>query len=231
MYRILLLILLCGFRLSTSAQTVQGTIMGRDSLPLPGVFVQNIHSKVFTVSNGDGYFSIAAGPLDTLFFKAPGHLPISFRVISLPGIIYMPGEIVQLTGVEIIKKTHRQDSLALRQDYGKNFNFHRPKFREVVILGFPGIGLNIQQLYRVFKLKHNKQQLTFKRRLQEYEQEKYVEQFFTPELVARYSGLEGDSLKTFMLRHAPSYQFIKDASTYDLLFYIRQAAATFRKGG
>lgn len=230
MYRILLLIL-CGFQLSATAQTVQGNIMGKDSLPLPGVFIQNIHSKAFTVSNGDGYFSITAGPLDTLFFRAPGHLPRSFRVISLPGIIYLPGEIVQLTGVEIIKKSHRADSIAMREEYGKNFDFHRPKFREVVAIGFPFIGVNIQQLFRVFKLKHNKQQLTFKRRLKEYEQEKYVHQFFTPELVSRYSGLQGDSLKTFMLRHVPNYEFMKDASTYDLLFYIKQAAETFRKGG
>jgi len=230
MHRILLIIL-CGFQLNASAQTVQGTIMGKDSLPLAGVFIQNIQSKIYTVSNGDGYFSITASPMDTLFFRAPGHIPISFRVLSLPATIWLRGEIVQLTAVEIIKKTHRQDSIALRQDYGKNFNFRRPKFKEIVILGFPGIALNINQFYRLLKLKHNKQQLTFKRRLQEYEQEKYVSQFFTPELVNRYSGLEGDSLKTFMLRHAPNYQFMKDASTYDLLFYIKQAAASFRKGG
>lgn len=230
MYR-LLLITLCCFQLSASAQTVQGNIMGKDSLPLAGVFIQNIHSKAYTLSNGDGYFSIAASAMDTLLFRAPGHLTLSFRAISLPAIIWLPGEIVQLTGVEIIKRTHRQDSIALRQDYGKNFNFRRPKFREIVILGFPGIALNINQFYRLLKLKHNKQQLTFKRRLQDYEQEKYVSQFFTPELVNRYSGLEGDSLKQFMLRHAPSYQFMKDASTYDLLFYIKQAAESFRKGG
>lgn len=230
MYR-LLLIILCCFQLSASAQTVRGNIMGKDSLPLAGVFIQNIQSKIYTVSNGDGYFSISASPLDTLFFRAPGHVSISFRAFSLPAIIYLPGEIVQLTGVEIIKKSHKADSIALRQDYGKNFNFRRPKFKEVVILGFPGIALNIHQFYRVLKLKHNKQQMTFKRRLQEYEQEKYVSQFFTPELVNRYSGLEGDSLKQFILQHPPSYQFMKDASTYDLLLYIRQAAERFRKGG
>lgn len=231
MYKVLYIILfLCGWQLSANAQTVRGNIMGKDSLPLPGVFIQNIHTKVYSVSNGDGYFSISAGPLDTLLFRAAGHLPISFRAISLPGLLYMRPEIIQLAGVEIVRKTYREDSIALREDFRKNFNFRRPKIQEVLVIMPTGIGVNIFQLYKALSFKNNKRQLTFKRRLQEFEQEKYVTRFFTPELVTKYSGLQGDSLQKFMLLHPPTFQFIKDASTYDLLLYIKQAAERFRKG-
>lgn len=231
MYKISLIILfLCGWQLSTTAQTVQGNIMGKDSLPLPGVFIQNIHTKVYSVSNGDGYFSISAGPLDTLFFRAAGHLPVSFRAISLPGILYMRPEIIQLAGVEIVRKSYREDSIALREEFRKNFNFRRPKIQEVLVIMPTGIGVNIFQLYKALSFKNNKRQLTFKSRLQKYEQEQYVSQFFTPQLVAQYSGLQGDSLQRFILMHKPDFQFMKDASTYDLLLYIKQAAERFRKG-
>lgn len=230
MYRIFaaILLCLCAIKVAT-AQTVQGNIQGRDSLPLAGVFIQNIHSKVYSVSNGDGYFSISAGPLDTLLFKAAGYLPISFRAISLPHILYMRPQIVQLAGVEIVKKSHREDSMALREEFGKNFNFRRPKFFEVVTILPTGIGLNIHKFYQALRLKHNKQQITFRGRLQQYEQEQYVAQFFTPELVTRYTGLEGDSLTMFMARNQPTYQFMKDASQYDLLLHIKRSAEQFRK--
>jgi hypothetical protein len=231
MYKIAFIIsCLCGLQLSVTAQTVQGNIRGKDSLPLPGVFIQNIHSKVYSVSNGDGYFSISASPLDTLLFKAPGHLPIAFRAIALPAILYMRPQIVQLAGVEIVRKTHKEDSLALRQEFGKNFNFRRPKFYEVVTIMPTGIGINIFQLYHALSFKNNKRQTTFKNRLLQYEQEQFVNQFFTKELVTRYSGLQGDSLNRFMLLNKPSFQFMKDASQYDVLLHIKQAVDSFRKG-
>jgi hypothetical protein len=232
MQKILLLIgLFSGTAFSAAAQSaVTGMVSGRDSLPLPGVSVRNIRTNSMTITNGNGAYSIAAGPGDTLFFSAMGYLSIGMRAELVPAELRLRTLVTSLPGVEVVQKTRRRDSLETREEFRAAFNFRRPKVHEVVMITPVGIGVNIHKLYKALSFSNNKRSETFKRRLITHEQERFIDERFSPELVAGRTGLSGDSLTRFINSFRPDYKFAVEASDYDLILYIINACGKFRQG-
>lgn len=221
---------ICLLSLSAQAQSVlQGRILGRDSLPLAGVSIRNINTKSITISNRDGLYTITANNNDTILFRAIGYIPLAMRAMIIPRPLYLRSQVIDLQGVEIVKRNYLKDSLERREAYKKGFNFRRPKVQEVVKIGFPYIAVNIHQLYKALSFKSNKKADVFKERLINFERDQYVDQRFTPELVANLTGLDGDSLQHFINRNRPSYEFAVSASQYDLLLFIKQAVEKYRR--
>ncbi len=210
---------------------VEGLVAGRDSLPLPGVSIKNIRSGTLAVSAGSGHFRITAQSGDTLLFTTIGYVPLAIQAGRLPKVLFLHTQITRLPGVEVRKRTHTADSLALREEYNKAFNFRRPRWHEVGMITPTGIGINIYKLYKALSFKSNKRADVFKERLLSYEQQKFIDQRFTPALVTQFTGLRGDSLARFMNTCRPDYQFTAEAADYDFIRFIVEACARFRKGG
>lgn len=225
------ILLLCWSASASFAQsTVESRVTGSDSLPLPGVSVKNIRSGMLAVSGTDGRFRINALPADTLLFTAIGYIPVAMRAGSLPAVLRMRTQITQLPGIEVRKRTHTADSIALREEYRKQFDFRRPKWHEVGMITPTGIAVNIHKLYKALSFANNKRSDTFKKRLRNHEQEQFIDQRFTPELVGRFTGLQGDSLTRFMNTRRPDFKFAREAADYDFLLFIREECSRFRKG-
>lgn len=223
------LICICLLTFSAQAQSVlQGTLLGRDSLPLAGATIQNIRTRSISVSDNNGVYSIAAGTSDTILFRAIGYYPLALHVNIIPPVLYLRTQTIDLQGVEITKRNYLKDSLERRQEYNKNFNFRRPKFTEMVKVVPMGIAFDIHKIYDGLSLKRMKRSEVFRSRLINFEHEQYVDQLFTPELVARYTRLDGDSLKQFMKSYRPSFEFVHGITSYDLLSYIKKSASTYR---
>ncbi|WP_341838406.1 carboxypeptidase-like regulatory domain-containing protein [Chitinophaga pollutisoli] len=213
------------------AQLAQGTVLGHDSLALPGTAVANVRTRSTTLTDDLGRFSLQAVPGDTLLVQALGHLPASVVVVGMaPLVVYLRPRVEQLSGVEIRQRSRRQDSLETREQFRSAFNFRRPRFREVVMVTPVGVGVNIHKLYRALSFSSNRAKSTFRRRLIEYEQAQYTSGRFTDSLVARHTGLPADSLSLFMKSFPPTYKFALEAPDYDFILYIRQACDSFRRG-
>lgn len=212
------------------AQQVQGVVYGHDSLPMPGAAVTNIRSKATRLTDVSGRFTLPALIGDTLVVQALGHLPHPVVAEAEMSGIYLRPKIEQLAGVEVRQRRRQQDSLEDRENFRAAFNFRRPKFREVMLITPVGIGVNIQQLYRALSFSSNRQKSTFRRRLIAHEQAQFTGGRFNDSLVARHTGLRGDSLILFMNGFQPTYRFAADASDYDFIVYIRQACDSFRLG-
>ncbi|MBO9153282.1 hypothetical protein ACFOTA_13760 [Chitinophaga sp. GCM10012297] len=218
--------------LTAAAQSaVSGTVSGRDSLPLPGVSVRNIRTNVMTITDANGRYTIGAGVEDTLFFSAMGYLSLGLRADLVPAELRLRTLVTSLPGVEIVKKTRRRDSLETREEFKAAFNFRRPKVHEVVMITPVGIGVNIHQLYKALSFAGNQRADVFKKRLIKHEQDRFIDERFSAELVRARTGLAGDSLVRFMNHHRPDYRFVVDASEYDLIVYILQNAEKFRREG
>lgn len=225
----LILLLLCS--LAVFSQSVaEGQVAGSDSLPLPGVSIKNIRSGVLAVSAGSGHFQITARPGDTLLFTAIGHMPLAIQAGRLPAVLYLHTQITRLPGVEVRRRSHTADSLALREEYHKAFTFRWPRWNEIGMITPVGIGINIHKLYKALSFKSNKRSDVFKERLISHEQQKFIDQRFTPALVTRFTGLQGDSLVQFINICRPGYQFAVEASDYDFIRFIVEACAKFRRG-
>ncbi|WP_123864673.1 carboxypeptidase-like regulatory domain-containing protein [Chitinophaga barathri] len=232
MHKIIILIsLFCCVAIPAAAQSaVSGTVSGRDSLPLPGVSVRNIRTNSMTVSDANGAYTIPANADDTLFFSAMGYLSMGIRADLVPADLRLRTLVTSLPGVEIVKKTRRRDSLETREEFKAAFNFRRPKVKEIVMITPAGIALNIHKLYKALSFANNRRSDTFKGRLIKYEQDRYIDERFSTELVTSRTGLTGDSLVQFMNHHRPDYKFAVEASDYDFILFIINACTKFRQG-
>jgi len=66
--------------LSRRAAAVSGQVADGNGLTLPGVTVTNLTTKRQTITNTDGYYSIAADAPDTLLFRFVGYSPVKMAV-------------------------------------------------------------------------------------------------------------------------------------------------------
>lgn len=132
---------------------------------------------------------------------------------------------VQLKTVHIVQYHFFKDSLAFREEYGRELTFRRPKWYEV----YTGMALNINNLYKVTQYKKNNKKIALRHLLLNKEQEMFVSRTYTPSLVNKVTKLDGDSLQLFMHRYTPSYAFIKNASDYDLYVEIKKQYEAFLK--
>ncbi|WP_307382959.1 carboxypeptidase-like regulatory domain-containing protein [Chitinophaga terrae (ex Kim and Jung 2007)] len=231
--RIIIFILLAVTSLSVNAQSkLTGTVRSEDSIPLNNITILNKENGQSVASNDDGTFSLSAQKGDTVLFKALGYTPLLYIVKKerTDITIWLKRSPIELNTINIIKYNYHKDSLKFREEYAREFAFRRPRWNEVVPMMGLGFTVNINQLYKAVSFKKNKRKEKFKKILIAKEKENSVQRVFTPELVTKLTGLQGDSLNQFMIKYEPTYEFIKDASTYDVWLYITQNYKQFSKG-
>ena len=96
-------------------------------------------------------------------------------------------------------------------------------------IGPSGAGIDINELIRSFQFRKNRSTMAFRERLILQEQEKFIDHRFSPTLIRRLTGLEGEELKAFVVRYRPTYEFALFTSEYDFQLYIKTSAEKFRK--
>ncbi|ACU57866.1 carboxypeptidase-like regulatory domain-containing protein [Chitinophaga pinensis] len=206
-----------------SAQVrVSGMVAEADSRTgVPGVTILNKTSRSGVVSNESGRFAIDAMPGDTLEFSMLGYYKkdINVPTTSMFINVYMTRQVIGLTEHKVIGKDHTKDSLATREEYGKYFNYHKPGAVDV-LKTLPSNP--ITALTYLVPSKTRKRKEHFQEQLVYWEKEKYIDDRYSPELVERMTKLSGDELDTFMLRYRPGYQFLKEATDYDLMLFIKE---------
>jgi hypothetical protein len=189
---------------------------------LPGVTIINKSTRSGTVSNESGRFSIDAMPGDTLDFSILSYYRKSIPVPTTSMFInvYLTRQIIGLGTVTVVGKDHKKDSLAIRDEYGRYFNYHKPGAMDV-LKTLPSNP--ITALTYLVPSKARKRKEHFKEQLVYWEKEKFIDNRYNPELVERMTKLSGDELDTFMLRYRPGYQFLQDATDYDLMLFIKES--------
>ncbi|MBC9933858.1 carboxypeptidase-like regulatory domain-containing protein [Chitinophaga qingshengii] len=217
---------------SANAQNaVQGSILSEDSIPVAGVTVLNKRTQFATTSNEQGYYQLTARKGDTLLLKALGFVPLLYIVSKDKTTVVhqLQSQPLELKAINVIHYNYLRDSLRLRQEFKKEFDFRRPRWNEVLVSVGPVVAVNINQLYKAVSFKKNKKKARFRKILLDKEKENLVERKFNPVLIQQLTGMEGDSLTQFMLKYQPSYDQVKDISDYDLYVYIRQQYDRYRQ--
>lgn len=203
---------------------VSGMIAESDNRTgMPGVTIINKVSRMGTVSNESGRFAIDAMPGDTLEFSILGYYKKNINVPTTSMFInvYLTRQVIGLSEVHVIGKgDHTRDSLATREEYGKYFNYHKPGAVDV-LKTLPSNP--ITALTYLVPSKTRKRKEHFQEQLVYWEKEKYIDNRYSPELVERMTKLSGDELDSFMLRYRPGYQFLQDATDYDLMLFIKDS--------
>lgn len=197
----------------------QSVVLTEDSIPLAGVSVSTSRGA-HTVSDEQGRYTIPVRTGDTVLLRIIGYLPAKYIATKdLDVKRYLKQQPLQLSGVNIVRYNYLRDSISMRNEYSREFNFRRPKWHEVYQI----TAVNINQLYNAASFKKNRKKDQFKRALQHKEQENFVDRAFNADLVYRMTHFQGDTLTDFMQHYRPAYEFVKGATEYDMMLYIKKS--------
>ena len=218
--------------------TVSGTVLDKTKINR----VENVRvvstGGMFAITDSMGRYSILVQPGDSLIFVYNSKPTQKFPVNTIPNpqqfeiSIHMAIESKYsvLKEVVVYSKTYQQDSLENRQTYADVFNYSKPGLSTSIAPG-GGVGADVNELINIFRFKRNKRLKAFQLRLEEQEQEHYIDYRFNKLLVGRITGLSGPALDSFVVWYRPDYEFVQQSSELVFNQYILNASYHFRQFG
>lgn len=223
MVRILLFcfLLLCMVALSAAgyAQHMSGTVFDdQDNTPLQSAVILNKRTGNSALSDQKGMFRLHVKYGDTLTVTLVSYESLSFTVKETKQEfvrnIYLSPESDMLETFVVNNLTpYQRDSLARRNLYNAPLN------REWVSGGravFSPMTALAQQFSRKAK-----QRRRFQLNYNDWENQKFIESRYTPELVATVVPLRGDTLISFINNYPIAADFARAATDLELKMWIR----------
>lgn len=208
--------------LAEAQVTVTGVISDSNRLVLPYAGVVNLTTGKRAFSDQGGFYKIAAGLNDKIVITFVGYLPDTIVATQSSGTqtinVILEPESRFLREVEVTTQytPYQLDSIARREQYGYLLNLPN---KPLAGGNTPeGAGVVFSPITRFSKKERQKRQ--FKENYEKMEREKYIDSRFTPVLVSRVTGLNGDSLLMFMKDNYPDYGTMRAIGNNDLLYWI-----------
>jgi hypothetical protein len=190
--------------------------------------VKSAFSSSFTDTNG--LFKIRVTEGDIISAKAVGYLfdtvHFSFQMRDSALIIRMEplGSMMSPITIKTFYSPYQLDSLKRRMAFDEGRSKTTLISREPH-QGF-GIIINLDRVTNSRDKGSKKQQQLFEKT----EQWIYIRQRFPDSLVQHFTGLKGDTLRRFINRYTPSYEWLRThPSKMDVILYINDMLILFRK--
>lgn len=230
-------LILYSFALSANAQLIiSGTVLDKGKINY--VEGARVISTGGTLSLTDslGFYRIAVAQGDSIFFiynnKPTQKFPV--KDIANPDkfdisvLIAVKSKYRALDEVMVFSNTYRQDSVANRDAYKNIFGYKKPGVQTSITPG-GGVGMDLDELINIFRFRRNKSLRSFQKRLEEQEQDKYIDWRFNKTLVRRITGLQSPALDSFIVWYRPSYEFVANTSEIAFTQYILNAFYQFKR--
>jgi hypothetical protein len=231
-YPAVIVVLLTGCISGAQAQlVVRGKVYSRETRELlVAVTVKNTTQNRFNQSDLGGNYRIPARENDTLVFSSVGFLTDTFLVdhqtLDSSFQVYMRPNVVALAAVRVGNLNNYQiDSLNRREDYA---DFYKRKFVKLKPGSQgpeDGVGITFSPI--TYFSEKEKQNRRLKKRLEEEDEDSYIDYKFPRSLVVKLTGLKGDSLWAFMLQYRPSYSYCRNSTQQEMLVYINDSYRKF----
>ena len=228
------LLLLSLFSLTCSAQQfLTGKIYKKNSTEtLLSVSIHNITANRYDLSDEDGSFHIQAMPGDHIAFSSVGYradtITVTASLLTAACPIYLDIRPQELQAVRVGQYSNYQlDSMDRRKEYAWVYDHdNTPRFARDR-QGSDGVGITMN----IFRNSSSaaKQRIHLEKRLEKEEEDYYVDSRYNKDYVAKITHLKGDSLKEFMRRYRPSYDYCRKAATVDILVYISDSYKQYMK--
>ncbi|MFT3826033.1 MAG: carboxypeptidase-like regulatory domain-containing protein [Chitinophagaceae bacterium] len=220
----------CLLALWSATVTAQVRVTGKvfdmtQSTPLSSVSVMS-NSGMGTVTDSLGRYTIIVPETDSIWFSYLGKPTPKYPVKTIPNIhnfeISLHVNVTELKQVMVAPRDYHLDSIQNRQDYAKAFNFKKPGFG-VSTTPTGGVGMDLDQFIQMFQFKKNRRMAALRDRLEQEEEESYIDHRFNRALIIRLTKLHGADLDTFVTRYRPDIVFIQKATEYELQYYIKKS--------
>ncbi len=199
---------------------------------LPGVSVLGSSSGIGTMTDSAGNYSIRLPKEDSIVFSYVGRgttkIPVAWIPDDGPMNLSLNVNVDSLPTVLVRPKDYVTDSVQNRKDYQKVFDYNSSYLSNMKMsqrgAGL-GIGLNLDMM---FNGKKNRQMEALQARLEQEEQDRYIDHKFNRALVKRLTGLQPPALDTFMRQYRPTKEFIQSCETdYEYYHYIQEWGKLF----
>lgn len=213
---------------------VQGIVFDRDSKQrLTRVYIYNTRTEKGFYNNSKGEFNTSLRTGDVLVAAAQGYLVDTVTVPNANTILlYLRRNVVQLKEVIVRDsvKTPEGQLKETKQEYEEAYR--RGNAKDLITLGgnnrLGGAGLSIDALYNlVSRSGRNAREL--QRVIERDYRESLIDFRFNKNFVGQVTQLTGESLTDFMQQYRPSYNFIMEASDYELLAYIKATLERYKR--
>ena len=207
-------------------------------IAIPAVKVSSKKGEI-AFTDSIGRYAISVDYSDTIFFTYRGKSTTLFPVkeiryaagFDIALQVRVQDRYQPLKEVVVIGKSYKQDSVENRARYSKVFDFDRGGLRlseTGSTGGTPGLDLN--SLVEMFRFRRNKSMKSMQTRLIDEEQQKFINQRFTKQLIQQITKLEGRDLEKFMVVYRPPYEFTAFSQDYEFHKYILDASKYFKNG-
>jgi len=228
----LLLLLLCLTPLLCKAQQLQsikGIVYKKGMLEkISQASITNLKTNAVTTSNLYGEFYAEVNLGDTLLIEKPGFTPFKQTISNYNTLFISLLPSIALNEVTIKGQTKKQELNGIINDYrskGIYFDGKPPLSAYSPIGGSP-----LTVLHELFgsDAKNERRFMKFAKSENEATE---VDREYTPQLVAKTTGLQGDSLRIFMQSYRPPHDQIAKWADYETIIYIKKSYADFKKNG
>jgi hypothetical protein len=231
---LLVFIFYCSF--SMAQFTVSGVVLDKGKISLvEGAEVYSTGGQK-TITDSMGKYRIGVFPADSIYFVYNGKPTQRFAVSKISNLtqfdvslhVFVNSRYSLLKEVVVYSKNFRRDSIENRETYAKEFGYQKPGVHTSIGPG-GSVGADVNELINIFRFKRNKRLKAFQNRLEEQEQEQYINYRFNKLFVSRITGLKSPALDTFLVWYRPSYEFA--AASDEIVFnqYILNAYYQFQK--
>lgn len=232
--------LLLLFLIATAPQlraqfTVRGTVFDSSRKNyVENVLVQSTGGGI-AHTDSMGNYKITVTEKDSINFTYQNKPTQKFAVKDIASInqfdislrVHVKGSYRTMKEVVVFTKSYREDSLENRQTYSDVYNYHSPTLKTSISPG--GVpGADLDEIINMFRFKRNKRLKAFQNRLEQQEQDHYVDYRFNKNFVRRITGLQGNQLDTFMVRYRPSYEFTVKADEVSFNKYILNSSYVYK---
>ena len=200
---------------------------------IQSVSIHNITEQRYDLSDQDGSYRIQAAPGDHIAFSSVGYkadtLTVTASLLTADCPIYLDIRAQTLQAVRVGEYSNYQlDSMDRRKEYAWVYDHENTPKVARDRQGSDGVGVT----FNVFRNTSSaaKQRIRLEKRLEKEEEDYFVDSRYNKDYVTKITHLKGDSLKEFMQRYRPSYDYCRKAANVDILIYINDSYKQYMKG-
>lgn len=208
-----------------SAQTlIKGIVKDfANQQSIDNVNIRNIYSMQGMTTKADGNFEVVVKKGELIEISKVGYETVRIRIQHEKEPSFYAIELsrkpVMLREVDVKGKPidFKRDSLKFRETY--DIIMRKPTLDEIDMRSMPLAMLS----------KKNRQEWAFQEMYRQWEHEKYIDFVFNDKLIQRITYLEGDDLTEFKSTYKPTYEFLRSATEYEFLDYIKRSYFDFKR--
>jgi hypothetical protein len=204
--------------------TIQGELVDfGNGLPVENANVRNVFTLTGMTTAKDGKFQLVVKKGELMEISKVGYQTLRIRIHSEKEPLYFKLEFkkapVELREVDIKGRSldYTKDSIRYRETY------------DVVLRKQRREDVDMRSMPLAMLSKKNRQEWAFQEMYESWEREKFIDLTFNDRLVNKITYLEGEELKAFMKTFRPSYEFLRSASQYEYLDYIKRCYYLYRR--